>query len=45
MDNTRRNELRRQEHLEHWKMEKKADGKWLSKRDYEKKYSRQGKRD
>jgi hypothetical protein len=44
MDKHKDNDLRRQEHLDHWKMEKKADDKWLSKDDYQKKTGQPGKK-
>ena len=44
MDKHKDNQLRQQEHLEHWQMEKKADGKWLSKEAYENKTGHIGKK-
>lgn len=45
MDKHKDNQLRHQEHKAHWQMEKKADDKWLSKKDYEKKTGQPGKKD
>lgn len=43
-DQVRRNEADHQAHLNHFLQEKKSEGKWLSKEDYEKKTGKPGRK-
>ena len=43
-DQSKKNEVAHQGYKDHWAGEKKADKKWLSKEDYEKKTGKPGKK-